>query len=483
MMAKKTDPRLLQAMQAIASGQPLQAESVCRSVLAERKRDDLAMALLAQACNASGKYDEAMQLIRSAIAKNNKRADYHGLLADMLTTQGDFRGALGAYDKALKLQPNHHGVIAGKANTWLRLNEPKKAKKLVEPIVKEGGEDLTIAIVYAKSLIEDGDPHGAADVLLARLPASKEPVETRRTLYFVLGKAMEKSGEHKSAFEAYEEGNKLSAGNFNLDACVRGHDDIIKAFPVDSFASMPTSTNEDSSRIFIVGMLRSGSTLTEQIIDAHPSGRGLGELETLPNILRNKFGETPLSQAWSLLTPDQLDAMATEYLQDASCKTNETVLVDKQLGNYQFVGVIKKLFPKAKIIHCTRNPLSMGISCFSQKLPPHTNPWASKLHSIGHFYNEYMRIMRHWKACLCDDIFEVSYEELVENQEQTTRKILDFCGLEFEPSCMEFWKTGRTVLTLSQDQVRKPMYASSVARHAQFGTMLDSLRDATGLSQ
>jgi hypothetical protein len=125
----------------------------------------------------------------------------------------------------------------------------------------------------------------------------------------------------------------------------------------------------------------------------------------------------------------------------------------------------------------------MGISCFSQKLPPHTNPWASKLHSIGHFYNEYMRMMRHWKACLGDDIFEVSYEELVENQEQTTRKILDFCGLEFEPSCMEFWKTGRTVLTLSQDQVRKPMYASSVARHEQFGTMLDSLRDAIGLSQ
>ncbi len=139
-MAKQTDPRLLQAMQAIASGQMQHAQSLCRSVLAEKKNDDVAMAVLAQACNAMGNYDEALQLIRKAIARNNKRADYHGLLADMLTTQGNFREALGAYDKALKLNPNHHGVIAGKANTWLRLNEPHKAKNLLHQLCKKVGK-------------------------------------------------------------------------------------------------------------------------------------------------------------------------------------------------------------------------------------------------------------------------------------------------------------------------------------------------------
>ena len=119
MMTKSTDPRLAQAMKAIASGQSQHADALCRTVLAESKRDDLAMALLAQVCNSTGKYDEGFRLIRSAISKNNKRADYHGLLADMLTTHGDFRGALSSYDRALKLSPNHHGVIAGKANTWL----------------------------------------------------------------------------------------------------------------------------------------------------------------------------------------------------------------------------------------------------------------------------------------------------------------------------------------------------------------------------
>ena len=165
-MAKQTDPRLVQAMNAIASGQPQQAESLCRSILSEKKRDDLAMALLAQVYNSTGKYDDAIQLIRSAISKNNKRADYHGLLGDMLTTKGDFRKALDAYNKALKLKPDHHGVIAGKANTWLRLNEPHKARSLVEPLVKQGNEDVTVAIVFARSLIGDDNPHDANEFLV-----------------------------------------------------------------------------------------------------------------------------------------------------------------------------------------------------------------------------------------------------------------------------------------------------------------------------
>jgi len=472
MMAKTIDPRLRQAMQALAQGQVQDADSLCRLVLSERRRDDLAMAILAQVCNATGKYDEGFKLIKKAIAKNNKRADYHGLLADILTTRGDFRDALRSYDKALKLNPSHQGVIAGKANTFLRLNEPKKAIQLVGPFVKNGNEDVGISIVFAKALLESGNPIDASEVLIKHLPAKNESVETRRTLYFTLGKAMEKAGEYKSAFEAYEEGNKLSASGFDLDALVQKHDEIMSVFPADSFSSIPTSTLDTSSRVFIVGMLRSGSTLTEQIIDAHSNGQGLGELETLPRILNEEDLTT--------LDVDKLNTIAKRYLDETQNKLGASVFVDKQLGNYQNIGYIKQLFPNAKVIHCTRNPMSMGLSCFAQKLPPFTNPWASTLHSIGHFYNEYMRLMRHWESVLGKDILQVSYENLVSNQETTTRKILDFCNLEFEEKCLDFWKTGRTVLTLSQDQVRKPMYDSSLARHKNFGDVLNPLSDALG---
>jgi tetratricopeptide (TPR) repeat protein len=473
-MAKQTDPRLTEAMRALASGQVQQADSLCRAVLVERRRDDLAMALLAQVCNQSGNYEEALQLIRSAIAKNRKRADYHGLLADILSTQGDFRGAIGAYDKALKYQPNHPGVLAGKANTWLRLNEPEKALTLLLPSMKQGKEDLTIATVYAKALIAVEKSDEAASVLLTHLPADREPIETRRTLYHVLGKAMEKSGEYKSAFEAYEKGNALTQSQFDIEDCKEKHSAI--KLIINGETINKHSHNEDDSRIFIVGMLRSGSTLTEQIIDAHPDGVGLGELDVLPSLLQKYSQGQSFSEFWKNVNIATLDKIAQEYL-DAT-QANATVIVDKQLGNYQFIGAILSILPNAKFIHCKRNPLSIGLSCFAQKLPPNTNIWANSLRDIGHYYKQYDAMMQHWVSVFSDNILEVQYEELVQDQEEQTKRILDFCNLPFHERCMRFWETGRAVLTLSQDQVRQPMYTSAVHRHEHFGAILDPLRDA-----
>ena len=169
-----------------------------------------------------------------------------------------------------------------------------------------------------------------------------------------------KQANIRAAFEAYEEGNNLSASDFDLDALVQRHDEIINAFPVEVFSSMQTSVVNDTSCVFVVGMLRSGSTLTEQIIDAHPEGQGLGELETLPRILHE--------EDWSSIDVEKLNTLANRYLNETSSKSNASIHVDKQLGNYQNVGHIKRLLPNAKIIHCTRNPMSMGLSCFSQKV-------------------------------------------------------------------------------------------------------------------
>ena len=135
-MAKQTDPRLVQAMNAIASGQPQQAESLCLSILSEKKRDDLAMALLAQVYNSTGKYVDAIQLIRSAISKNNKRADYHGLLGDMLTTKGDFRKALDAYNKASELYPENVELLFWGAVILCTDDKFDIAKPMFEKIFK-----------------------------------------------------------------------------------------------------------------------------------------------------------------------------------------------------------------------------------------------------------------------------------------------------------------------------------------------------------
>lgn len=473
-MAKQIDQRLVQAMQALAAGKALDASLLCEAVLSEKRGNDLALALRAQALNALGHYDEAMQSINQAIAKNKKRADYHGLQADMLTTQGHFRKAIAAYDKALKINPTHHGVIAGKANTWLRLNEPKKAHQLLQPIMNANNADVTILIAFAKTLMAMDDSFEAAQCLLDRLPATNEPNETRRTMYFTLGKAMEQAGEYQSAFEAYTEGNALSPSGFDIEETYETHDQLKALFPAGKIDSLPTSGIDASNRVFIVGMLRSGSTLTEQIIDAHPGAYGIGESEVLQKLINAELSDQQIN-AWRDVSSDQLTKIATQYLNETQEGNEQKVVVDKQLGNFQFVGMIHQLFPNAKVIHCTRNPMSMGLSCFAQKLPPYSNPWASTLEAIGQFYSAYASLMEHWNQCF-DDVLEVPYESLVQNQATWTNTILDFCGLPFDDQCLRFWESGRTVLTLSQDQVSKPMYTDVLQRHERFGSLLEPLR-------
>ena len=474
-MAKQPDHRLVQAMQALSAGNAADASLLCEAVLSEKRGDDLALALRAQALNALGHYDEAMQSITQAIAKNKKRADYHGLQADMLTTHGHFRKAIASYDKALKINPNHHGVIAGKANTWLRLNEPKKAHQLLKPLMNSNNADTTILISYAKTLLSMDEPFEAAQCLIRRLPATSEPNETRRTLYFTLGKAMEQAGEYQSAFEAYAEGNTLSPSGFDVEDTKQKYTVIKSIYPTDGIGELPTSEIDASNRVFIVGMLRSGSTLTEQIIDAHSMARGIGESKVLPSLINAELSEKSID-AWQDLNSEQLTDIATKYLDDTQDADEYKLVVDKQLGNYQFVGMIRQLFPNAKVIHCTRNPMSMGLSCFAQKLPPHSNPWASSLETIGQFYSTYASLMAHWSLCF-NDLFEVPYESLVQSQEQWTRSILEYCGLQFDEKCLRFWESGRTVLTLSQDQVSKPMYTDVLTRHERFGSLLDPLQE------
>jgi tetratricopeptide (TPR) repeat protein len=456
----------------------MHAEALARAVLGDRRRDDLALALLAQACNQLGKRDEAITMIRAAIGRNVKRADYHGLLGDILVTQGQFHEAIDAYDRALKHSPHHPGVLAGKANAYLRLDKTERALAVLEPLLKQGTEDAVIAIVHARIRMEQGDPHAAAEAVLSHLPAKREPLETRRTLYFTLGKAMEQAGEYTAAMEAYGEGNALSVSQFDAAAHAEKHDAIIEAFGAQAFESMPHSGCESRRPVFIVGMLRSGSTLTEQIIDAHSQGCGLGEIESMPRLINESLAGRGVAEAWSMLTQEDLASLANEYLMDAAGSADR--MVDKQLGNYQLLGPIAKVFPKAAFIHCTRNPMAMGLSCFAQKLPPGTNPWAARLEDIGAFHRDYNRLMRHWREVLGDRILEVRYEDLVGDLPGTARRILDFCELPFEDDCLRFWETGRTVLTLSQDQVRRPLYDTAVSRHEPFGDLLAPLQSALG---
>ena len=257
----------------------------------------------------------------------------------------------------------------------------------------------------------------------------------------------------------------------------------MRIFSRDKIIQLPRANVQDDRLVFIVGIPRCGSTLTEQIIDAHSQAIGLGEIETLGRLLVDMPAQLGTKLPW----PDVLDEVnesameliANTYLASIDAAAGSaTRVVDKQLGNIVHVGLIALLFPKARIIHCTRDPMDMGLSCWMQKFAPGTNAWANELTSLGHMIRRTDTLMSHWKQSMDLNLLEVPYEALVADLDTWSRRILDFCDLPFEEDCLRFWESGRTVLTLSNDQVRQPIYGSAVGRHRAWGALLDPLRTA-----
>ena len=474
-----------QVMELLQGGQVETAQAVCKEHLRGRPRDHEAMAMLAQIHFRKGRFDEASRTLTKALARDSKRADYQALMGEVLTHSGRHREAIGRYDRALKIHPRFEGAIAGKAETLLRMGSPEKAVRLLDGTSLPADQHPLLAIVKAKAQVRLGD-FAAAKVLAERhLPGERLASEHRRSLHFVAGDAAHGMGDLDAAATCYAAGNALSNAAWDLEAAEAQRAAAESVFTRAAMATLPRSDLEDDSPIFVVGLLRTGSTLTEQIIDAHPRAAGLGELESMPMAATKlaSLGDSRHSWPTSLeqMTAAELNAVAADYLAETRRRAPRAVRrVDKQLGNFGLLGLVAMLFPKARIIHCRRHPLDAGLSCWTRKFAPGTNGWANTMEGIAEFHRESEAWMDHWREVLPLPVLEVRYEHLVADLDGEARRIIDFCGLDWDDRCLRFWETGRTVLTLSADQVRQPLYDRSVGRHARWGASLDPLRSALG---
>ena len=228
-------------------------------------------------------------------------------------------------------------------------------------------------------------------------------------------------------------------------------------------------------------MPRSGSTLVETILAAHPDVAAAGEfpaMQQLINSITLDIGSTlPYPVCIEDLDQNDVDTIAGRYLQRLRANDDQAQrIVDKFLNNYKHIGMLAVLFPQARIIHCRRHPLDYCLSCFQTPLSGH--PYTADLGHLGAVYVAYERLMAHWRDVLEIPMLEVQYETLVTDQETITRKILEFCGLGFDERCLRFYEGTRTVLTASYDQVTQPIYSSSVGRYRGFEHHLGPLKEA-----
>ena len=435
-----------------------------------------------------GRLDESIALHETALRIQPDFADAHVSLGISLKARGELDQAISHYRTALRLQPHHvlaHNNLgfaltqAGHFNeavteleAALRLN-PNNARtyhNLGQLAAQNHYEFSAEQIAHMKSLL--------ANRQLSADAASN--------LYFTLAASLASRGEHDHAFDAYRQANDirysiLKQANTTFDAVQHRQlvDATISTCSPTLFARTKSWGVTSEKPIFIVGMPRSGSTLVEQILASHPQVVGAGELHEIQNLAAELGHQTADHGAYpaGLLHAESalIDELTQQYLQRLDqIDTTADRIVDKMWVNYLHLGLIAIMFPRAHIIHCQREAMDIGLSCYVNNFN-HIH-WACRLEDIGFYYLQQERLMRHWHNILPLPIHQLRYEQLINDQETTSRAILEFCDLDWHDDCLAFHQSDRSVQTASAVQVRQPIYRSSQGRWRKYEKHLHSLR-------
>jgi hypothetical protein len=305
------------------------------------------------------------------------------------------------------------------------------------------------------------------------------------SVQFALGRALDACGAYDAAFVAYRAANRHSresAGpgfrDYDLKFEEQFVDRLIAAFPSGTRVGAPRMFSPRTAPpqpIFVCGMFRSGSTLMEQLLGGHLQVMAGGELDFLPRAVRTRLAPFPESMAG--VSPLLLETLAAEYLEMLHDIFPEAGYVtDKRPDNYLYIGLIKMLFPDAKIVHTTRDALDNCLSIYFLHLDQGMN-YALDLMDIGHHYLLYLRLMAHWKALFGADILDLSYDALVAEPKPVIERLLEFLGLEWDERCLSVPSAGRAVKTASVWQAREPLYQRSSGRSRHYERQLSALRD------
>jgi len=423
---------------------------------------------LASAFLTSYRFSHAVEVLESAIKRLPDVVDLHFKLAVALQEQGDSDKALAHYRKTLALDATHADARTGIAGILgLQGNYTEAGGELIS-LIKAHPKNVSAVIIYAHFAQRLGDLDRAIKLTRETLESDGLSDLVRSKLEFSLGELLEQNGDPHLAFQHYESGNRLRKAIFNYDNYKNIFDAIKAAYPTPATAALPHSEDTLVTPIFIVGMPRSGTSLVEQILASHQKIFGAGELpdindmvDNLPQILGTRV---PYPACIRELNKSSITHLAKMYLDSVLRKSGTAEFVtDKMPSNFMHLGFIRLLFPGAKIIHCMRDPLDTCLSCYFKHFSG-AHPYAYDLADLGRYYRLYQDLMRYWRNTLQPPMYEIGYETLVSTQESETRKLLDFCGLDWSEDCLNFHKSDRTVSTASHSQVRQPIHTKSMGR-------------------
>jgi tetratricopeptide (TPR) repeat protein len=516
---KRLPPEVVQATSLFSEGELTAAENLIRAYLLKHGNHIEAMRLLARIGFKREVLDDAELLLESVL---ELAPDYHAARHDyalVLVARHKYLRAREELEKLLRLEPKNRQYLLLYANACVGLGEHDRALPLYRKFLLDTPQapDLHLSVAHclktlgrqveaieayrasAAARSNYGDAYWSlanlktyrfTDEEIARMrseeAASSTQLEDRYHLCFALGKAYEDRGEYQESFGYYERGNALkkSESRYRPETIELNTRKQIEVCTREFFAQREGFGAKSAEPIFIVGLPRSGSTLVDQILASHSRVEGTQELAEVPRMVLELQGRDPdldnprYPRVLADLTPADCLRLGDKYLRDTRIfRTDKPHFVDKMPNNFRHLGLIHLILPNAKIIDARREPMAC---CFSnlKQLFATGQEFSYSIEDIARYYRTYLELMRHWQDALPGRILRVMHEDIVDDLEGNVRRILEFCGLDFEPACVEFYKTERSIRTASSEQVRQPIFREGLEQWKNYKPYLGALEDA-----
>ncbi len=514
-------PELIEAVDLMREGKLAKAEKLAREFLKQHPADVSAIRILADIGIKLGQFADARLLLERCL---ELAPDFHLArhnLAVVLVRQQQLEAAMVEVEKLLAMEPDNPNFLVLKGTILVREGQHPEALKIYERVLKNYPNQARAQMNYGHTLktvgrldesiaayrkcIELAPGIGEAywslanlktyrfsdkDLALMRSQVTTEggDPDDQAHIAFALGKALEDRKEFDESFRYYKRGNAIRRVNhrYNSQINVLNTARQIKTLDEGFFAERSGWGCDAPDPIFILGLPRAGSTLLEQILASHSQVEGTAELTDIITISRKlgqKSRENPASKYPEILTelsPEQCRELGQGYLQSTRIQRSDTpFFIDKMPNNFQHIGLIHLILPNAKIIDARRHPMGCCFSGFKQ-LFARGQTFTYSLEDIGKYYRDYFILMEHWDRVLPGRVLRVQYEDMVADTENQIRRLLDYCGLEFEEQCLRFYETDRAIRTPSAEQVRQPIYQSGLEQWRNYEKHLDPLKQALG---
>ena len=518
---KDLPPEILTATGLFSDGDWLPAENMVRAYLLKHGNHVEGMRLLARIGMERNVWDDAEILLEAVLTL---APDYHAARYDyarVLLERHKYLRTREELEKLLKLEPKNRSYLTLYATTIVGVGEHEKAIELYRELLADAPQaaDLHLSIAHSLKTLgrrqeaieayraaaaarpDFGDAYWSLANLktyrfgedeIARMRAEESSSGTalvdRYHLCFALGKAFEDQGKFEESFRYYERGNafKRSESRYRPEIIEQNTRLQIENCRAELFSRHEGAGAQNPDPIFIVGLPRAGSTLLEQVLASHSRVEGTQELADIPRMVLDLQGRDPDLEhprypgVLTGMSSEQLLRLGEKYLADTRVyRTDKPYFIDKMPNNFRHIGLIHLILPNAKIIDARREPMAC---CFRnlKQLFASGQEFTYSITDIARYYRTYLELMRHWEMVLPGKVLRVQHEEVVDDLDGNVRRILDFCGLDFEPGCVEFHKTERSVRTASSEQVRQPIFRDGLDQWKNYEPWLEPLKDALG---